>query len=526
MTRGVLKRWAAAMLMAVSVVGHHGAAGAEEAKGLAAGTVLEEILAIMRQNGQITEEQRKALRERAEQEARQGKAERERAEKGSAGALTAGVENGRPFLQSASGDFRLELGGRFQLDYDAVEGKARTLAGTTLNNEFLVRRARIELKGSFFKWIDFLVECEFTRSDQKNGFCLNDAFMELKFRPELTLRVGQFKVPFSFEELSSDNTIDFVERSIINELAPSRDVGAVVRGSLFGGILGYDAGIFNGAASNGAATNTFDTSNGKDIAGRLTLAPFKPGGNYWLKGLQLAGSFTWGDGGGGATSNLSPQGRTGARTANRFVYFAQQPVRGDRSRAGTDLAWAVGPASFKFEYSEQDNERRRCGAPSTATACVGGQNLDDLTAAGWYVSGTWLVTGEDKPLTGPVIPKRPFNPIAGEIGRGAWELALRYAELSFSSNDPVDFLDGNLSNGITGGHASAENGVEALTAGVNWYLNSRVRAMLNWTHYWYDNALGTPFSCSEGRSSCSATQLRRLDDPTSWEILSRVQMWF
>jgi len=291
-----VKRLAFALVVVASIALGGGMAAAEEAR-----SVLEEILTIMRQSGQITEEQKKALLQRAEQEAQQAKAERERGAQDRVSALQAGVENGRPFLRSADGDFRLEIGGRFQLDYDGAEGKARLLTGATLNDQFLVRRARIELKGSFFKWIDFLLECEFTRADQKNGFCLNDAYTDLRFMPELTMRLGQFKAPFSFEELSSDITLDFVERSVVNELAPSRDVGAVVRGALFGGIVGYDFGVFNGAASNGSAQNSFDTNNGKDIAGRLALAPFKPGDNYWLKALQVAGSFTWGDGGGGST---------------------------------------------------------------------------------------------------------------------------------------------------------------------------------------------------------------------------------
>ncbi|PYM04629.1 MAG: hypothetical protein DMD82_13905 [Candidatus Rokuibacteriota bacterium] len=256
----------------------------------------------------------------------------------------------------------------------------------------------------------------------------------------------------------------------------------------------------------------------------LALAPFKPGGDYWLKGLQVAGSFTWGDGGGGSTSNLSAQGRTGARTANRFVYFAQQPVRGDRTRVGTDLAWAIGPASLKFEWAEQTSERKRCAGATTS--CTGGANLADLVARGWFVSGSWLLTGEDKPLVGPVVPKRAFNPVSGQSGLGAWEVALRYAELRFSSDDPIDFLDGNLGNGITGNTNTAENGVEALTAGVNWYWNARVRTMLDWTYYWYDNAFGTPFSCSRGFTTCGASQLRRVQDPTSWEVLSRWQFWF
>jgi hypothetical protein len=86
----------------------------------------------------------------------------------------------------------------------------------------------------------------------------------------------------------------------------------------------------------------------------------------------------------------------------------------------------------------------------------------------------------------------------------------------------VNFFDGNLSK-IPGGGSSAENGAKALTLGVNWYLNERVRAQLNWTNYWYDNSLGTPFSCP--MTTCTAANLRSRDD-TSWEILSRLQVWF
>jgi hypothetical protein len=86
---------------------------------------------------------------------------------------------------------------------------------------------------------------------------------------------------------------------------------------------------------------------------------------------------------------------------------------------------------------------------------------------------------------------------------------VRYAGLKFSSDDPLNFFNGNLSM-IPGGGRTAENGAQALTLGVNWHLNDRVRAMFNWTNYWYENELGTPFSCQT--SSCSAATLRKSDD--------------
>jgi hypothetical protein len=58
---------------------------------------------------------------------------------------------------------------------------------------------------------------------------------------------------------------------------------------------------------------------------------------------------------------------------------------------------------------------------------------------------------------------------------------------------------------------------------MNWYKTEQVRFMLNWTPYWFDNSLGTPFSCPT--SSCTAATLRAADD-SAWEILSRLQVWF
>lgn len=491
------KRWALAVATVLAVAGVPGLAPAEEAR-----TVLEEILDIMKRSGQITEEQRKALLQRAEREARQAEAERQQARKDAVAGLRAGVDNYRPFLRSADGDVQVTLGGRLHVDYDAVEDGARTLTGTPLVDRFLVRRARLELGGTFFKWIDLSVEAEVT-----NNPALNDGFLDLRFAPEAALRVGQFKQPFSLEELTSDNLIDFVERSVVNELAPSRDVGAMLWGNLLGGVVSYGV-----SASNGTGLNTADNNDAKDLNGRLVLAPFKTTGLAWLKGLQVAGDVTWGDEGTLATA----QGRTMARTSNRFVFFAAQPARGNRTRWGTDLLWVAGPASLKFEYDRQTNQRKRL-------ATTGG-DLDDVTATGWYAAATYVLTGEDKAASGLVVPRRLFIPENGRMGPGAWEVALRWAELAFDSDDPVDFFDGNIANGITGGRRTAENGVEALTVGLNWYLNARLRYTLNWTEYWYDNPLGTPFSCAS--LACSAAQLRPRSDPTSWELLTRFQLWF
>jgi len=491
--------WRGAGLALACVVTVAGPALAQPAQ--PARSVLEEILEIMRRSGQITEEQRRQLLQRAEQEAKQAQAERERLEKERAGPVTAGIdrERLRPYLATPDGSFRIELGGFAQFDYAAGDSDGRLLTGPKLNDQFLVRRARLSVQGQAFKWIGFKIEGDFTSS-----ISLTDGYIDLNFLPEIGLRGGQFKQPFSLEELTSDLYIDFIERSLVNELVPSRDFGAMLQGQLFGGILGYAVSVYNGNGQNNA-----DNNSDKDFGGRLVLTPFKTSDISWLKKLQLGFNATYGDQGDNRTS---ARGRNLARTGNRFQWFAPQATGGDRTRWGGDLAWLIGPLSIKGEYVQQIDERKKLGP--------GGSDLDDVTAKGFYVTATYVLTGEDSVLNGPVVPRRPFSPFTGALGPGAWELAVRYQGLEFDSDDPMDFFDGNIGNGVTVGNG--KNKVDALTVGVNWYLNSRIRLMANYTYYWYDNDFATPTSCR--LTTCRAADLRRGDD--AWEFQTRLQFWF
>jgi phosphate-selective porin OprO and OprP len=456
--------------------------------------VVEQILDLLLQRGQITQEEYRTLQEKARQEQAAGREP--------SPAILAGIERGKPFLKSADDNFRIELGGRFQADYAAPEDDTRLLTGAKLGSQFLVRRARLNLDGRLYRWIGFRIEGEFTE-----GVSLKDAYLDLAFLPELRLQAGQFKVPFGLEELTSSRFIDFVERSLVNELAPSRDRGVMLYGDLMRGAVSYYLGGFNGTGED-----TSDNNGDKDLAFRASFAPFRTSDSYWLKGLQLAGNVTWGN----QDSHSSAQGRTIGRTINRFRFFAPQTARGERLRYGGDLAWLIGPAGLKFEYDVQTNERQGLGA--------GGVDLDDVTATGWYVSATYVLTGEDKLRSGNVVPRKPFIPFSDQGGLGAFEVGIRWAELDFSSDDPVNLFDTSLSSAnIPGGGTTAENSAQSLTLGLNWYFNEWTRAMLNWNYYWYDNARGTPFSCQ--LRSCTAAALRSADKE-SWEILSRLQIWF
>ncbi len=398
---------------------------------------------------------------RAQQENQELKREVEQLKVTAKPQFEAGFDRWQPYIRSTDGDFRLSPVGRVQVDFRGYE------EGSSLKNNFLVRRGRIGLLGTFYKYFDFFVEADFGQG----GAALTDGYLEVRYWPEFRLRVGQFKVPFSYEDLFSDNNIDFVERSVADNLAPSRDLGAMLHGSLFGGVVSYAGGIFNGTGQN-----TADTNNSKDLAARLVVYPFKQTGVALLRNLHLGADVTWGE----QDSGQSLRGRTDGT----FVFFNRINTKGDRLRYSGEVAYYTGPFTMYGEYIQSEEERKGLG--------TGGRDLPDLFGRGWYVTTTYVLTGESKVPGQVVTPKRLAMPVGPNRGWGAWELAARFAQLDFRARD------------ITG------NRVDALTLGVNWYLTPNVKWYVNLVQNWFSDVSRSPIR----------------GEDASWEFLTRLQLWF
>jgi phosphate-selective porin OprO/OprP len=131
---------------------------------------------------------------------------------------------------------------------------------------------------------------------------------------------------------------------------------------------------------------------------------------------------------------------------------------------------------------------------------AGTSNLADPEFEGFYVQGSWILTGETRrydPASGAFQSPRPFIPFSSAGGWGAWELALRYSH-----------LDLDFHCGLAGTAATADairGGTQNILAlGVNWYVNNNVKVMLNWLHVDVDrlNPAGpgnlTPFGAAPG----------------------------
>ncbi len=137
-------------------------------------------------------------------------------------------------------------------------------------DEFRIRRARAGLKGEILERINYALQIDATKNP-----VLLDAKVEIIFSPYAKLAFGQFKVPFSLENLTSSSALDTINRSqTVENLCPGRDIrgqgrdiGVALSGKLSS--IEYNLGVFNGEGANRA-----DTNEKKDLVARLGFSPF------------------------------------------------------------------------------------------------------------------------------------------------------------------------------------------------------------------------------------------------------------
>ncbi|MEX0729954.1 MAG: OprO/OprP family phosphate-selective porin [Aquisalimonadaceae bacterium] len=326
---------------------------------------------------------------------------------------------------TATADF--ELHGRFHLDY-AIHSEDRS----DLGNQFLLRRARLGVEGDIANDWSYRLEADFAENvlEAKNVYVSYDGWRNA----EVTL--GHFKVPFGLEQLTSSDSMTFVERSLPSEaFTPSRRIGLGLETS--GGDWLAQAMVFGQEV--GAEVRNTDADEGMGIGGRLVFSPSSGERGQWHFGV--------------AASTEQPASLDLRQT--RFRSYPESRPTGVRlvdtgninnvrwiTRLGLEAAWESGPYSAQWEYIQADLDRR--------------SGSSDPGFNGWYLSGSWVLTGESRRYR-----DGRFRSVRPDGDSGAWELAAR-----FSSIDLDD-------RGIQGG--TEKN----LALGVNWYLNDQLRFMLN-----------------------------------------------
>lgn len=331
---------------------------------------------------------------------------------------------------------RLELRGRLHLDARLVPEHGRD----DVDNSFLVRRARIELRGVLWRRLAYEVSCDFGEAE----VALADGWLELRALDALRVRVGQQRLPFSLSRMTSSNEFFHPERPIgAGALVESREIGAMFHGGVLGGRLRYYVGIYNGMGANVEQ----DEDDDFDVAVRLEGRPID-----WLQlGACLIYTPTDHD-----AEGPSDVATVGDKVTEFLDYDGDNRRRSHRLRFGGDLRLRVGPFELSGEAIHDTHfEVRNQDA-----------NLEDLSALAVSVDAALLLTGEDRQDV--IDPKRPLFS-EGEWGWGAWELALRYE--SFRVDEET----------IEGEFAEGTDRVDSFTATLGWYPWRAVHLMISYS---------------------------------------------
>jgi phosphate-selective porin OprO/OprP len=95
---------------------------------------------------------------------------------------------------------------------------------------------------------------------------------------------------------------------------------------------------------------------------------------------------------------------------------------------------------------------------------------------GYYVQGSWIITGESRRYVmanGAYQSPRPRAPFSGSGGTGALELALRFSRADFNFEEGA-VGTAPTANAVRGGKQ------DIWTVGVIWYATSNVKFMFNY----------------------------------------------
>jgi phosphate-selective porin OprO and OprP len=348
-------------------------------------------------------------------------------------------------------DFRLKLQGDFR-NFTSEDNPPDT---------FSLARRRVGIQGNFLKHFEYEVEREL-----KHMRPWRDVFLNFRYFRAVQIQAGKFKLPFSLDQLTGEVDNDFVYRSRLGELlAPGRDIGVMVHGRVLDRMLGYQGGVFRHDGDNAQFGD--NPGAGRTVAGRVTVRPLRPlAKDSPLTDFTAAFAMTSGD---------VPEGLNALRglSISDTRFSSNAYVNGRRQRLGVEGAWEPGPFSVKSEYARVSDERLGQGLADV--------DLPPLLWHGWYVSGTWVVTGEKK--SGGIEPRHPLF----QHGVGAIEGAARFDRLRVGSDAPGEPPETNP-RAVN----FATHGEEIWTVGINWYVNRWVKIQLNGIRETFDDIDRTP----------------------------------
>jgi phosphate-selective porin OprO/OprP len=382
-------------------------------------------------------------------------------------------------IQSADGQYSIALTGRLHLDvggYDDFRPDNTAVGTQKLSSGFNARRARIGVTGKAGgDWTYQFIYDAGNSSDNAAGGIewAQIAYVGIK-GVQIDLP-GYSEPPFTLETSQSSNDIMFLERAVPVNVATGLGTGDFRANT---GVRVYGDRYFFGAYLTGP-------QNGDSHANAQERF-----GTFGRASVQLLQSDDYNLHLGGGVFELIKAPNTGPGTPYTVTLSDRPDLRIDPTALLTtgaigtlanpvtaatvldgELAGGWHSVFAMGEYFHYDVERRGLGTNKFN---------------GGYAEVGWTLTGEHRrylPLVGSYSGINPSHPFGGANGgAGAWEIAFRYDQTNLTDN----FIVGNA----LAAQPDAVNGgrLKDYTVGVNWYVNSYMRFMLNYVRSTLDKA--------------------------------------
>ena len=331
---------------------------------------------------------------------------------------------------------KFQLGGRLMWDYDNFN---HSNIGGTEGSESELRRGRIYVKGTIRTNWSYKLQFEFKsieNTDGGNSVDLEDAYIVYSGLP-VQLKFGRFHRPVGLEELTSSKNTSTIERAAFWDIVPSSRSDYNFQIGQYKTDYTWAIGIYENEDSNEEGIKDSNGNLTYSYGGRATYLPT----NTDASKIHIGISYLHRD----FDNNLQRaylRTRLATHTADKIA-LADAGTTGKKSnQIGLEVAWVSGSFSLQSEYM-----RYKITTDNTVA--------NDVEFYGYYLQATHSLTGESR-----VYQQGSFDKIKPSSFGGAWELVLKY------EHGHADYL--------------TTSKYDLTTLGVNWYINSNVRASLNY----------------------------------------------
>ncbi len=282
-------------------------------------------------------------------------------------------------------------------------------------------RSKSRLPWHFYLTADY----QESRTRENAIFQLYDLGIGIPLGPA-NVFIGKQKETFSYELVEISALLPQQER-ILLPFFPTRNIGVNFAGPLAGGRMTWAVGAFNDWLTTGRDFSR----NATDYTGRMTALAWESSDK--TEYVHLGAGFR---SGGIDNGMIRFAGRPESNVADKFTDTKDFPSSGSNELSLEGL-WSHGRFSVLGEHIGAWVDAPETGNPHFS---------------GYYLAGSWIVTGESRPYAraggyaGAILPRRRF---------GAVELVAKYSR--------VDLTDGTLDGGV----------LDKWHFGVNWWASAQ-----------------------------------------------------